>query len=179
MKNTVRCLAPVGDKCGEAAVWSDGENAIYWCDVMRYLIHRFDLATNAVQSWFFDEPVVAISLTSRPDQMLVALGSKLINWWPATDRRTDFGFVLSGYPQVRFNDGRSDPAGNFWVGSMKNNMLPNGELSEAGKGEGVLFRVDPKGSVTVWREGLGISNTLPGCPQLLFRRHVGKRNPYI
>ena len=89
--------------------------------------------------------MVAISLTSRPDRMLVALASKLIFWWPATDRRSDFGFALLGSPEVRFNDGRADPEGNFWVGSMKNDVLPDGELCEAGPGMGVLYRVDPAG----------------------------------
>jgi sugar lactone lactonase YvrE len=160
MEYSVRCLVPSGDKCGEGAVWSAEESAVYWTDINRFLIHRFDLAGRTLQSWFFDEPVVAISLTTRPGQMLVALASRLIHWWPATDRRVDFGFSLPGYPRVRFNDGRSDPAGNFWVGSMKNNVLPDGELGEAGKGEGVLYRVDPVGAVTEWRQGLGISNTL-------------------
>lgn len=164
MKNSLRCVVPAGDKCGEGAVWSTDEKAIYWTDINRFLIHRFDLASASLRSWFFDEPVVAISLTTKPDLMLVSLASKLINWWPATDRRADFGFALPGYPRVRLNDGRSDPAGNFWVGSMKNNLLPDGELGEAGKGEGVLFRINPEGKVTEWRKGLGISNTLCWSP---------------
>ena len=164
MPDTVRCLVPSGDKCGEGAVWSAGESAVYWTDINRFLIHRYDPSSASRRSWFFDEPVVAISLTSQPDQMLVALASKLIFWWPATDARRDFGFTLPGSPRVRFNDGRADPAGNFWVGSMKNNVLPDGELGEAGPGEGVLYRVDPKGQVTEWRKGLGISNTLCWSP---------------
>lgn len=164
MPDNVRCLVPSGDKCGEGAVWSARESAVYWTDINRFLIHRYELTGSSLQSWFFDEPVVAISLTSQPDQMLVTLASKLIHWWPATDRRVDFGFALPGSPRVRFNDGRSDPAGNFWVGSMKNNVLPNGELGEAGPGEGVLYRVDPKGKITEWRKGLGISNTLCWSP---------------
>ena len=164
MQNTLRCLVPSGDKCGEGAVWSAGENAVYWTDINRFLIHRYDLASTSLRSWFFDEPVVAISLTTQPDQMLVALASKLIRWWPTTDQRSDFGFALPGSPRVRFNDGRTDPAGNFWVGSMKNNVLADGELGEAGPGEGLLYRVDPKGQVTEWRRGLGISNTLCWSP---------------
>lgn len=160
----VRCVVPSGDKCGEGAVWVADEGAVYWTDINRFLIHRYDLSGNALRSWFFDEPVVAISLTTRPGQMLVALASRLIFWWPATDRRGDFGFHLPGSPQVRFNDGRSDPQGNFWVGSMKNNVLPDGELGEAGPGEGVLYRVDPAGTVTEWRRDLGISNTLCWSP---------------
>ncbi len=160
----VRCLVPAGDKCGEGAVWSAAENAVYWTDINRFLIHRFDVAGASLRSWFFDEPVVAISLTAKQDQMLVSLASKLIRWWPETDQRADFGFALPGSPRVRFNDGRSDPAGNFWVGSMKNNVLPDGELGEAGPGEGILYRVDPEGAVTEWRKGLGISNTLCWSP---------------
>ena len=71
MQNTLRCLVPSGDKCGEGAVWSAGENAVYWTDINRFLIHRYDLASTSLRSWFFDEPVVAISLTTNPDQMLV------------------------------------------------------------------------------------------------------------
>ncbi len=164
MLYTPRCLVPSGDKCGEGAVWSAAENAVYWTDINRFLIHRYDLSSQSRRSWFFDEPVVAITLTSKPDQLLVALASKLINWWPATDRRHDFGFALPGWPRVRFNDGRADPAGNFWVGSMKNNVLVDGELGEAGPGEGVLYRVEPKGQITEWRKGLGISNTLCWSP---------------
>ncbi len=164
MDSPVKCLVPAGDKCGEGAVWSAGEAAVYWTDINRFLIHRFDIVNGTLRSWFFDEPVVAISLTTKPGQMLVALASKLINWWPATGQRADFGFALPGYPRVRFNDGRADPAGNFWVGSMRNNVLADGELGEVGKGEGVLFRVDSKRAVTEWRQGLGISNTLCWSP---------------
>lgn len=164
MTNAVTCLVPAGDRCGEGAVWSAEENAVYWTDINRFLIHRHDLTSASLRSWFFDEPVVAISLTARAGQMLVALASKLIFWWPETDQRADFGFDLPGSPRVRFNDGRSDPAGNFWVGSMKNNVLPDGELGEAGPGEGVLYRVDPRRTVTEWRRDLGISNTLCWSP---------------
>ena len=155
---------PAGDRCGEGAVWSAEEGAVYWTDINRFLIHRYDVAGNALRSWFFDEPVVALALTTHPDRTLVALASKLILWWPDTDLRSDFGFALPGAPEVRLNDGRPDPAGNFWVGSMKNNVLPDGELGEGGPGAGVLYRVAPDGGVTEWRKGLGIANTLCWSP---------------
>lgn len=160
MASDVRCLVPAGDRCGEGALWAAAEGAVYWVDINRFLIHRFDLSCGSLKSWLFEEPVVAISLTSADGQFLVALGSRLIYWWPATDRRADQGFKLPGSPRVRLNDGRSDPKGNFWVGSMKNNVLPDGELGEAGPGEGILYRIAPGGAVTEWRRDLGISNTL-------------------
>ena len=160
MTDRITCVAPTGDRCGEGAIWSAREQAIYWVDLMRFLVHRLDWASGSVRSWHFDEPVVALSLTTDPDRILVALASRLIYWWPQTDIRRDQGFRLDGYPRVRLNDGRTDPLGNFWVGSMRNNLDADAELGEAGPGEGVLFRVAPEGAVTRWRDNLGISNTL-------------------
>jgi hypothetical protein len=29
------CVAPTGDRCGEGAVWSQAEAALYWTDIAR------------------------------------------------------------------------------------------------------------------------------------------------
>jgi sugar lactone lactonase YvrE len=157
-------IAPVADRCGEGAVWVAEEGAVYWTDVNRFLIHRCELGERAVRSWVFDEPVVSLALTARPGTLLVAIGSRLVFWKPADDSRVDQGFRLPGWPRVRLNDGRPDPAGNFWVGSMKNNVDPDGELGEAGPGEGILFRIGADGAVSEERAGIGISNTLCWSP---------------
>jgi sugar lactone lactonase YvrE len=160
----ITIAAPTGDGTGEGAVWKADEAALYWTDITRFLIHRYDTASASVKTWLFREPVVALSLTTESDRLLVALGSHLIHWWPAQDRREDHGFVLPASPAVRLNDGRSDPAGNFWVGSMRNNVGPDGESLEAGGTDGKLFRITPDGVVRVVQEGLMISNTLCWSP---------------
>ncbi|MCY3878175.1 MAG: SMP-30/gluconolactonase/LRE family protein [Rhodobacteraceae bacterium] len=164
MAYDIQCIAPAGDVCGEGAVWCESDASVYWTDINRFLIHRLNTETNAVESWHFEEPVVALSLTTEDGRFLVALGSKLIWWWPATDRRDDHGFVLPGAPEVRLNDGRADPEGNFWIGSMKNNVLPDGEAGEAGGKDGVLYRIAPDGSESIHLHCLGISNTLCWSP---------------
>lgn len=164
MSQDIQCVVPAGDKTGEGAVWSAEEQAVYWCDINRFLVHRYDEQTQSTQSWFFDEPIVAIALTTEAGRFLLALASKLIWWWPATDRRVEQGFQLPGFPHVRLNDGRADPVGNFWVGSMANNVLPDGGSGDVGPGAGLLFRITPAGEVTQWRDNLGISNTLCWSP---------------
>lgn len=158
------CVAPTGDVVGEGAVWSADERAVYWTDINRFLIHRYDETGGSTRSWIFDEPVVALALTTQPGRWLVALASKLIWWWPVEDRRVDHGFNLPDFPRVRLNDGRADPLGNFWVGSMRNNVLPDGELGEAGGADGVMYRVSPNGTVSELISGLGIANTLCWSP---------------
>jgi len=162
--DNVRCVVPSGDLCGEGLIWSAEEEALYWTDINRFLIHRHVLCAGTTRSWFFDEPVVALSLSTEPGRVLVALASKLIWWWPDNDIRREHGFVLPGAPQVRLNDGRADPKGNFWVGSMMNNVAPDGEHIEVEGDVGKLFRVAPDGTVTTWAQGLGIPNTLCWSP---------------
>ncbi len=157
------CVAPVGDRTGEGAVWSADEQAVYWCDINRFLIHRFDTATATVRSFFFDEPVTALALTSDAGRLMAALASRLILWQPATDARRDHGFKLPGSPGVRFNDGRPDPRGDFWIGSMANNVRPDGEGGDVPPGLGKLFRVRG-GDGAVMVEPVGIANTLCWSP---------------
>ena len=160
----VTCVAATGDRVGEGAVWSASEQALYWVDITRFLAHRWDAVSRAVHTWHFDEPACALALTDRPATLLLALGSRLVLWRPETDARQDHGWALPGWPRVRLNDGRADPSGRFWVGSMKNNVLANGDDGEAGKGEGTLYRVARDGTATAVLDGIGISNTLCWSP---------------
>ncbi len=158
------CVAPTADVCGEGAVWHAAENALYWTDINRFLIHRFDAATASVKTWFFDEPVTALILTNAATTLAVVLGSRLILWDPAQDLRRDYVFKLPGWPKVRCNDARADPRGALWIGSMWNNVNPDGSGSEEKDGHGVLYRIAPDNSIKEFRTGLGISNTLAWNP---------------
>ena len=162
----VRLAAATADRCGEGAVWCAEEAAVYWTDINRFLVHRMTWPGRALTTWTFAEPPTALALSQEPGRLLVALASHLVWWWPATDRRLPHGFRLPGLPKVRLNDGRADPLGNFWVGSMFNNVTPVGGPTEehAGEPRGKLFRVRPDGQVTEELSGIGISNTLCWSP---------------
>ena len=56
---------------------------------------------------------------------------------------------------VRMNDGKCDPAGRFWAGSMAYDARP---------GAGSLYRLDPDGQVHEILRGLTISNGLAWTP---------------
>jgi sugar lactone lactonase YvrE len=165
MISGIVCVVPTGDKCGEGAVWHQAHGAVYWTDILRFLIHRFTASDQCVRTWVFDEPVTAICLTGQDDVLAVVLGSRVIFWEPASDTRTDHGFILPGWPKVRLNDARPDPRGSLWAGSMRNNVNPDGTAGEAGGTDGILYRIDPDSKVTVHRTDVGISNTLGWGPQ--------------
>ena len=150
------CVVPSGDWTGEGALWHAGEQAVYWVDIGRHLIHRYDPATATQKTWFFNEPPSALALTDRPGTLLVAIGGRVILWQPANDARADFAFPESNWPRVRLNDGRPDPVGNFWVGSMGKDA--------SGTPMGRLFRIARDGSAQVIKTGIQVSNTLCWSP---------------
>src|SRR5689334_16689294 len=83
------CLAPTGDWCGEGAVWHAADNSLYWTDINRFLIHRYDTGNHSVKTWFFNQPVTGMILTDRDEVLTAVLGSGVILWSPVTDERFD------------------------------------------------------------------------------------------
>ncbi|HEY5082677.1 MAG TPA: SMP-30/gluconolactonase/LRE family protein [Bauldia sp.] len=159
------CVVPAGDWTGEGALWHAAERALYWVDINRFLIHRYDPSTRAVRTWFFLEPPTAIGLTDRVDTLIVSLASRLILWQPDNDARADFASPHHDWPKVRFNDARPDPAGNFWAGTMQNNVADDGgDIPITDRTLGSLFRVTGRGVSTIEKSGIGIANTFCWSP---------------
>jgi sugar lactone lactonase YvrE len=149
---------------GESPLWHSEEGSLYWTDVNGFRIQRYVLESGEKTSWWFGEPVCALSLTTDPDRILVALGSRLILWRPSTDERVDFASPEPDWPHNRLNDGATDPNGVFWVGSMRNNVDPAGQNLEVSGNSGSLYRVMPDRRVSVWDTGFGITNTVAWSP---------------
>ena len=166
-------------RCGEGAVWHAAHSAVYWTDINRFLIHRFTLADQCVRTWFFDEPVTALTLTDRDEVLAVVLGSGVILWEPASDLRHQPIYSLEGWPVVRLNDARADPRGSLWVGSMRNNVNPDGSSGEVGR-EGRHSSSRRSGR---WRDHtparrwhLQHAGVEPRSAPFLFWRYAGERH---
>lgn len=164
MHGEVRCAVPTGDICGEGAVWHPVQNALYWTDINRFLVHRFNPKLLTTETWCFDEPVTAVTLTSDEDLLLLVLGSNISLWSPRTHPELQRIYSLETAPEMRFNDARIDPRGSLWVGTMRNNVGPQGEALDVDFSAGVLYRIDSDGRVTKWKENIGISNTVAWSP---------------
>ncbi len=102
---------------GEGPVWHD--NALWWVDIKQPSLHR--LAGGVVggdyQRFPLPEPVGAAVPTTAGD-WLVGLKSGVYRFHPMTGALTPFATLEPGMPGNRLNDGKVDPRGRFWVGSM-------------------------------------------------------------
>lgn len=160
----VRCVVPAGDICGEGAVWHPEHRAVYWADINRFLLHKFVPEAGTTQTWLFDEPVTSVNLTADPDTLLLVFGSRIGIWSEAAHPNVEVIYRLAEAPAMRFNDARIDPRGWLWAGTMRNNVGPRGEDLEVEFADAVLYRVDPYGTASAWKSGIGISNTLAWSP---------------
>lgn len=128
---------------GEGPRWRAGERRLYWVDIARRELHRFDPATGGDEKRAFDQPVGCFAFR-RGGGLLLAMkdGFATLDGWDAEP--ISFGeAVLKGKRDYRFNDGRTDPWGRFWAGSV--------DMAKR-TGEAALYRLDPDGRVT-WIEG--------------------------
>jgi len=160
----VECLVDAKDIVEESPLWHSEHECVYWTDVNGFKLNRYSPATHERKSWRFDVPVSAISLTTDPEWLLVALGPRLILWSPMRDTRVPFAQPEHNWPNNRLNDGATDPNGIFWVGSMRNNVGEDGSDLEVEGITGSLYRVTPDGKVSVMDTGFGITNTLVWSP---------------
>lgn len=113
----VECIRQMEDQFGESPVWSCLEQALYWVDVTRPAVHRFDPKGGELQTWPLQEHIGSIALRAAGGLVAgmrsgfflldLALGTRKLLAAP-TDRN----------PKLRFNDGKCDRAGRFWCGTL-------------------------------------------------------------
>ncbi len=155
--STVECVVDASAMLGECPLWSEHEQLLYWIDIDGKKIHRFDPATGADEVCNIDGRPGSIALTGSPGRLLLATEHELawFDWEAGTvDPWVDLEEAGTGN---RLNDGRCDPAGRFWVGSMF-------ERAAEGRFTGRLHRVEVDGSSTTTRNEIGVANGLAFSP---------------
>jgi sugar lactone lactonase YvrE len=167
--NLVRCVAETRNLVGESPVWDADRERLFWTDINGMSVSRFDIHSRRVDTWKFHSPVSALALTSNPGWLLVAAGLQLLLWKVETDERVLFSQLESLELSNRLNEGAADPDGNFWVGTMCNNVAADGSGIDVNWNQpksrcGSLYRVAPDGTVTLQASGLAIPNTLIWSP---------------
>lgn len=145
-------VLPARSRLGECPVWDAEKQKLYWVDVYNHRVHQFDPVTG--NDIYFDTgDVVSAIVLAGKDRLLIALGDRIAILNTVTGKLTPLYQTKFPYPNTRFNDGKCDSQGRFWIGS----------ISEA-LGQAELYRYDLDGSLQVMERGLTISNGLGWSP---------------
>jgi sugar lactone lactonase YvrE len=112
-----RPLAVPASLLGESPFWHPTEAALYWCDIPGKSLHRFQPSDGAHRAWTFDcEPCSMAPMLDG--QLLLAMRDGLWRFDPASGQRHRLVAPPYDPANERFNDGKADPQGRFWVGTI-------------------------------------------------------------
>jgi sugar lactone lactonase YvrE len=140
---------------GEGPLWHPTRQQLFWFDIVdKRLLTR---TNDGPQEWQFDEHVSAAGWLDH-DTLLIASETGL--WrFSLNDGSRELVIALEAdNPITRSNDGRTDPWGGFWIGTMGKN---------AETGAGAIYRLY-KGELRKLFPSITISNAICFSPDRQF-----------
>lgn len=102
---------------GESPMWHPREQALYWCDIPGHRLNRLDPAGGDLRHWQFDTDVASVA-PHLDGSLLLAMRDGLWRFDPRSGERTRLAAAPYDAKHERFNDGKCDPQGRFWVGTI-------------------------------------------------------------
>ncbi|MDT1062826.1 SMP-30/gluconolactonase/LRE family protein [Paracoccus sp. CPCC 101403] len=113
---------------GEGAFWHPERQQAFWFDILNRRMlsrrHGRELA------WSFDDRVSAAGWIDH-DNLLIASETALFRFDLRDGSRQHLVALEADRPDTRSNDGRADPQGGFWIGTMATDGSP---------GQGAIYR---------------------------------------
>lgn len=148
------CVWPARATLGEGACWLADEQRLYWVDILKCEVHRFDPATRTDEVRKTPCHVSMVQPTARGDLVLATRDGIA---------RMDFASgsfdVLcdpeSNVPGNRFNDGKADPRGRLFAGTI---------AYDGSDKKAALWRIEPDFSFAKLIDEVGNSNGLGWSP---------------
>ncbi|HXK17016.1 MAG TPA: SMP-30/gluconolactonase/LRE family protein [Polyangiaceae bacterium] len=136
---------------GEGPVWSDRDGCLYYLDIVAHRLQAYTPTTKQHRAWIFDTFVGSLA-ECRSGGLILSLGDRIVRFDPRKDGTSVEELVVleRDRPLNRLNDGKADPWGRFWVGSMR--------IAEDAR-EGRLWCVTADGKAEAVRDGIGVSNS--------------------
>ena len=152
MTSTVQHLFSVQNELGEGPLWYPEEKCLYWVDIPSGDLFKSDPSLSTFKKYHFTTMIGAFGFREGGG-MVLATSQGFSLWNEGQPSLESLWNPLPDREDVRMNDGKVDPAGRFWAGSM-----------DAIHREGKLYRLDPDGSQHVILHHIGISNGLGWSP---------------
>lgn len=102
---------------GEGPHWSEEDQQLYWVDILSKCVHIYDPQRHENQTIIVDQLISSVVVRSSGG--LVITTEKGIQFLDIeTETLTPIDDPESTQPGNRFNDGKCDPSGRFWAGTM-------------------------------------------------------------
>lgn len=148
-------VIPAGDLHGEAPLWNIDDGRLWWTDIHGRRLHRHDPRTGQDDVLALPDRLCSFAFIEGDAARIVAAFADGIGFLDLRTLQVDWiARPEQGNTGRRFNDGRVDRAGRFWVGSMVE------DATRAAADSAALWRLDGDGRFGVQVDGVRISNGL-------------------
>ena len=110
----IRAISDVVSDLGEGPIWNSKTNCVTWTDITQNKFHTADIDTGATQSFQAPSMVGALAHTLAGDYVAATQEG-----FAQVSNNGKFSSLHSFLASdMRMNDGKVDPAGRFWAGSL-------------------------------------------------------------
>lgn len=141
---------PVPAIVGEGSFWDEDNQRLLWVDILDHKIYAYNPGNGSNTGYDLGLDVGTVVVT---ESGLCAYadenGIGFLN--PITGERIEGAKPEQEHPHIRFNDGKCDPRGTFWAGTM---------AYDCETGAGKLYEFDNNGNVKEKIADTTISNGL-------------------
>ncbi|XP_068633802.1 regucalcin-like [Battus philenor] len=147
---------------GEGPHWDDKEQVLYFVSIFDRSIHRYDPASKQHTRSVLDDVVgFIVPIEGKRHHFVVGLKRRIAEVvWDGKDGTAKVVRTITEVdkhnPDNRLNDGKADPRGRLFAGTMGYEYEPGKFYHK----KGALYRIDPDGKVTTLADNVDISNGL-------------------
>ncbi|KAB0795139.1 hypothetical protein PPYR_04817 [Photinus pyralis] len=164
-------MAPVIEKIrelgcfelGEGPHWDNESQSLYWVDIVKKTIHKYIPSLKKHTHIKVDKfPSLIVPISGSSDRFIITLQREVavLTWDGVSSRPTSIETIAivdtdNALKNNRINDGKVDPLGNLWAGTMAiDGDTPYGPRT------GTLFCLSSNKKIRYFEENVGISNGL-------------------
>ncbi|XP_026736789.1 regucalcin-like [Trichoplusia ni] len=145
---------------GEGPHWDSEDNALYFVSINDHTIHKYKPDTGKhFKAKLDDGAHFILPVEGKKNHFLITQGRKVVEIkWSGDEKSPKILRTITEveheHPTNSLNDGKADPLGRLFTGSLTGNFDPNSAKTAA------LYRIDPDGTTTKLASDVQCSNGL-------------------
>ena len=155
----IRAISEVISDLGEGPIWSANTNSVTWTDITQNTFHTADIDTGRTMS--FGVPSMVGAIAHSKDGGYIAATQKGFARIGVDGKYSPLHSFLPD--DMRMNDGKVDPSGRFWAGSMALSFE---------KGRGSLYVLEKDNSYRSILDDITLSNGMGWSPDAQYFYYI-------
>ncbi|SEQ45994.1 Sugar lactone lactonase YvrE [Virgibacillus subterraneus] len=156
-------ICDVSSRIGECPNWDEHDGKLYWIDLLDSQLHSFAMKNNRTQSIRLPAKPASFTFWNNTD-LLITMGGGFYRLGKHEDKpQLYMNTALPDYGKERFNDGKCDAFGRFWVGTADRN---------GHTGSGWLYCLEPSGRFRRVLPNMCMSNGIAWSPSQTEMYHI-------